>query len=92
MAKILWIWKEEHTYTEWFDVVYDSGRMFTYTERMLPKTARSFIASANAKEIVFKRTARNPANAGKEKEDRKTIYYKDTSEMPDLLIKRINEA
>lgn len=87
-AKILWIWKYNF-YGEWFDVVYGSGKIFSYTLNNLPQTAKNFIISANAKEVTFVTRVGNHGYIGEVKEQRRTLYYKNTNEMPPWLVKKL---
>ena len=53
MAKIKGVIMYKMYREDWFDVVYQSGRIVTYTQPTLPATVEKFIDSATSREEHF---------------------------------------
>lgn len=59
-AKIKFVRMYKYYRSNWYDVVYESGRVVTYLDIHLPKTVERFVESATGREEqyckIFKRT------------------------------------
>ena len=87
MAKILWVWKYDF-YGEWYDVVYDSGRIISHTDRTMPKTVKRFLSSAKEQEVTIKK-----GRLGGYIETKKTLYFTEISDdMPLWLQRKVQEG
>lgn len=56
-AAIKFVRKYENYRENWYDVIYHSGRAYTYCECDLPKTVAAFVATATRRKEQYDRTA-----------------------------------